>query len=90
MSLYDSLLVQIGTIDVGFVGKMLDVLWPDDGKWYPARVAEVNVRAKKVKIEYDEGTDEGPQEWLALMKFREGTHWRHQDTCACFLDSAVS
>lgn len=90
MSLYDSLLVQIGTIDVGFVGKMLDVLWPDDGKWYPARVAEVNVRAKKVKIEYDEGTDEGPQEWLALMTFREGIHWRHQDTCACFLDSAVS
>lgn len=70
-----------GNIDSEFIGKMLDVLWPDDGKWYPARVTEVNVRAKKVKIEYDEGTDEGPQEWIKLANFREGTHWRFQDIC---------
>ena len=69
-----------GIICPEFVGKMLDILWPDDGNWYPARVAEVNVRAKKVKIEYDEG----PQEWLKLAEFRRGIHWRFQEICRCW------
>ena len=72
-----------GTITPEFVGKMLDIFWPDDGNWYPARVTEVNARAKKVKIEYDEGTDEGPQEWLKFAEFRQGKHWRYQDICKC-------
>ena len=56
------------------VGLKIDVLWPDDGTWYPAHVTAIRRgRKEKIKIDYVEGT----VEWVELTKFKFNQQWRY-------------
>jgi hypothetical protein len=37
----------------GLHNKWLQVYWPDDRKWWPGRVADINVRERRVVLLYE-------------------------------------
>lgn len=49
------MLLRLKDIQLAMQDKWLQLYWPDDGKWWPAQVTEVDTKAHRAKLLYETG-----------------------------------
>lgn len=59
----------------GLHNKWLQVYWPDDRKWWPGRVADINVRERRVVLLYDTSARQSLVSHCSLSVHAQ-PHWR--------------
>ena len=56
----------------GLQHKWLQVYWPDDNRWWPGQVADINVRERRVVLLYETSTQLLPTySFTAVCAFNE-------------------
>ncbi|KAK9810385.1 hypothetical protein WJX72_009789 [[Myrmecia] bisecta] len=70
--------LKVKDIRLSLKGKWLQLYWPDDNRWWPGQVLDVNVKNRNLHMLYETGEEEQDMDLMELIKNNE-VAWLHSE-----------